>query len=218
MMGAWDLLSSRLTGREPAEGYELIAPAEGEVKGGGWKGGQLGGVLGIDIITGAPEDCFASGAGSDDSARCVAGIAIGADGEGVVTRGKNGRDGAEDIGLAGPTGETVGVVAFSGSGEFVTRIGGGWWGSGGFFGAALKDGKRIEGCVFFEGVQGGLEGPGAGFFVRRGSELAVDELGEREERPARSDLFDDFLGEAVERRSVEFAVSGEFSAAGESAG
>ena len=42
--------------------------------------------------------------------------------------------------------------------------------------------------------------------------LAVHKFGEREERTAQADLFDDFLRERVEQGIVEDAVSGEFRA------
>ena len=50
---------------------------------------------------------------------------------------------------------------------------------------------------FVNRVEGGLDGSGQRKIA--GGKLAVDELGQRKERAADADLFDDFLGEAVER-------------------
>jgi hypothetical protein len=77
---------SHLAGGEPAERDDLEAPTERLVDGLGRGGGEIGRVGGIDVVAGAADDGFANRMGGDGAVG-IPGVAIGADGEGVVAGG-----------------------------------------------------------------------------------------------------------------------------------
>ena len=142
---------------KPAEGDELIASAKDIIDVRCGQGCYLCGIGGIDIVAGAADGGFAGCAG-DDFIVGIAGIPVGADREGVIAGGEYGSDGTKDIGLARPTGKAIGIVAESGSGKTVTS-GSGWnWIGNGQLGASFNHGVGIDGRVFGQGIESGLDG------------------------------------------------------------
>ena len=96
----------------------MEAAAEGLIDGLFWLGGDVCGVGGIDKFAGPADDGFANRPGQHLAIR-AAGVAIGADREGVVAGGQDGCQRPQDICLTCPAGKPVGAVALGGLGELV---------------------------------------------------------------------------------------------------